>query len=218
MFQVFISHSKYDKEFCNYFDSACASVGLKRFRSEFENIEKPAWKTIKKEIGKSNALFLLVGKELARRQRSCLIDNPEYTDWLFTQNWIAYEVGIASQKSIDVWVLCDSLDINFPVPYLNNYYPWGIHLEDVNQRGFILSILEAYQSWGNIKFDKKLRYTCPNCGTSYNLFSPLAKGFKMRCPTCLKTQTFSDGWLLDVKDSSVLKNILSKIQKIARES
>jgi hypothetical protein len=86
MFQTFISHSKYDKEFCNAFDSACASVGLKRFRSEFENIERPPWKTIKKEINKSNALFLLLGKKLGERQRSVLVDTPEYTDWLFTQN------------------------------------------------------------------------------------------------------------------------------------
>jgi len=40
MVQVFISHSKYDKEFCGRFDSACARVGLESFRSEFEDIEK----------------------------------------------------------------------------------------------------------------------------------------------------------------------------------
>jgi hypothetical protein len=86
MFSVFISHSRYDKDYCNSFDNACARVGLKSFRSEFENIQKPAWRTIKNEINKSNALFLLIGKKLRERQRSVLVDTPEYTDWLFTQN------------------------------------------------------------------------------------------------------------------------------------
>jgi hypothetical protein len=217
VFQIFISHSKYDKEFCNAFDSACASVGLKRFRSEFENIEKPAWKTIKKEIKKSNALFLLVGKELTNRQRRCLVDSPEYTDWLFTQNWISYEIGVASQKGIDVWVLCDSLDINFPVPYLNNYHVWGVHLEDPNQRNFILNVLKAYQSARRVEFDERFSFSCPNCGATYNLFFPPAKEFKLRCPTCFKTQNFPDGWLLDVKDSSLLRNVISKIYRIARK-
>ena len=218
MFQLFISHSKYDKEFCNKFDSACASVGLKRFRSEFESIEKPAWKTIRREIRKSEALFLLVGKELAKRQRSCLIDNPEYTDWLFTQNWIAYEIGVASQKGIDVWVLCDSIDINFPVPYLTIYHPWGVQLEDSDKRSFILWLLGAYQSGRRLEFGKKMSYNCPDCGASYNIFFRMEKDTKIRCPTCLKLQTYSDGWLLDVEDSSFLKNILSKIHKIAGKS
>lgn len=96
MFQAFISHSKYDKDFCNAFDNACSRVGLESLRSEFEDIEKPSWKTINQEIKKSNALFVLIGKELRNRQRNCLIDTPEYTDWLFTQNWISYEIGVAS--------------------------------------------------------------------------------------------------------------------------
>jgi hypothetical protein len=44
--KIFVSHSRHDGEFCNRFDSACSHVGLARFRSEFEDIEKPAWKTI----------------------------------------------------------------------------------------------------------------------------------------------------------------------------
>lgn len=42
-------------------------------------------------------------------------------NWKHTQNWIAYEIGIASERLKDVWVLCDDVEINFPVPCLNNY-------------------------------------------------------------------------------------------------
>jgi hypothetical protein len=48
--QVFMSHTKLDGECCDRFDSAAARVGLKVFRSEFETIQSPAWKTIKDEI------------------------------------------------------------------------------------------------------------------------------------------------------------------------
>ena len=60
--QVFVSHTQKDVEFLDIFDRACARVGIKAFRSEFENIELPAWKTIRNEIRKSRVLFLLVGK------------------------------------------------------------------------------------------------------------------------------------------------------------
>jgi hypothetical protein len=171
--QIFVSHSKYDKEFCNSFDSACAHVGLARFRSEFENIEKPAWKTINREIRKSNALFLLVGKELVKRQSICHNDNSTSSNWYFTQNWISYEIGVASQLRKDVWVLCDSLPINFPVPYLNNYAVSGINLTNPDDRRFFYSLLESYKNGGLFGLHKKLCYSCanPDCRTSYNLWT-----------------------------------------------
>ena len=66
--QIFLSHTKLDKDFCDRFDNVAARVGLKFFRSELENIQAPAWATIKKEIETSAALFLLVGKELVSAQ------------------------------------------------------------------------------------------------------------------------------------------------------
>lgn len=101
MGKVFVSHNKYDEDFCNRFDLACASVGLERFRSEFEDIEKPAWKTINDEINHSNALFLLVGKELVNRQTVTAV-SYNTDSWIFTQNWISYEIGVASAQKKDV--------------------------------------------------------------------------------------------------------------------
>lgn len=209
MFQAFISHSKYDKDFCNAFDNACASVGLERFRSEFEEIEKPSWKTINREIKKSNVLFVLIGEELRNRQRNCLIDNPEYTDWLFTQNWISYEIGVASQRHIDVWVVSDSAEINFPVIYLNSYYLWEGHLEKPEQR-HICSFLRSYKESRGLWFDKSMKFTCSNseCKVSYNIPQPLPKGFRIRCPSCLKINEFENGWLLNTK---IVRTLLRKL-------
>lgn len=50
--QVFMSHTKRDRECCDKFDSVAARVGLRVFRSEFETIKTPAWKTIRDEIKK----------------------------------------------------------------------------------------------------------------------------------------------------------------------
>jgi len=50
MGQIFLSHTKQDKDFCDYFDSICARVGIQAFRSEFETIEPPAWATIRVNV------------------------------------------------------------------------------------------------------------------------------------------------------------------------
>ena len=216
--QIFVSHSKYDKEFCNNFDSACASVGLERFRSEFENIGRPAWKTINREIKKSTALFLLIGKEVVNRQSAALNDNSTFPDWLFTQNWISYEIGVASQRGIDVWVLCDLVPINFPVPYLNNYDISGINLENPDYRSFIYTVLNLYKLGFPLSLNKDLRFSCPkpHCGATYNLWTKLPKGSQIICPTCLNNLPFPDGWLLgNISPFSV--TILSKLKRMIKK-
>lgn len=141
MNQIFLSHTKKDREFCDLLDTRifARNAEIKGFRSEFEEIEKPEWKMIKDEINKSCALFFLVGpelvkgmsklgsKELIKEINKSHISSSERkklqgTDWHYTQNWIAYEIGVACQKGIDVWAICDeSVEINFPMPYVNNY-------------------------------------------------------------------------------------------------
>lgn len=120
--KVFISHTKKDEKFCDIFDRACSRVGIAAFRSEFEEIEKPEWRTIRDEIRQSVALFFLVGEELVKFQEI----KEKNQEWSYTRNWIAYEIGIACNREIDVWVLCDEVKINFPVPYFNNYFPYSI--------------------------------------------------------------------------------------------
>lgn len=67
--QLFMSHTKLDKKFCDKFDIAAARVGVKVFRSEFEEIKPPAWQTIKKAMDASSAMFLLVGKKLVEAKK-----------------------------------------------------------------------------------------------------------------------------------------------------
>jgi len=171
---VFVSHTQKDEKFCDMFDRVCSRVGIKAFRSEFEEIQYPAWKTIKKEINKSSAIFLLVGKELVKNQ-----ELRDY-DWRFTQNWISYEIGIACQKEIDVWAICDDVTINFPMPYINNYLTVSLaHKDSFN---YLRDVLKQYKEGYIFPVPcldvnhKNLSVKCPHkdCEAEFNLHETLS--------------------------------------------
>jgi DNA-directed RNA polymerase subunit RPC12/RpoP len=193
--QIFLSHTKLDKDFCDSCDVAAARVGLKLFRSELESIESPAWATIRGEITKSSALFLLVGKELVRAQASADVAKRE--EWKYTQNWISCEVGMACQREIDVWVVCDNVRINFPVPYLNNYCIRGFKPEQRDMLDWWKDIFERYKRGEALRVEDnaKFNFKCLSCGSLYNLWSHLEAGYELTCPTCLSKTIFPKGHL-----------------------
>jgi len=193
MVQVFESHTKLDVATCNKFDIAAAREGMKVFRSEYESLEPPAWQTIMKEMKRSTALFLLVGPKLVTSQ------DRAAADWKFTQNWIAYEVGLACAIGIDVWVLCDGVEINFPVPYLNNY---SVGRFEIEKYAFERNVLRNYLENNPYPLgDLNRDISCPNrdCGAKFNFHTIREKGKKVRCPTCLRDIVFPEGWLLTTK-------------------
>lgn len=187
--QIFISHTQLDKAFCDSFDVVCARAGMKAFRSEFEKIEPPAWMTIKDALEKSIVMFLLVGKELR-----AIVSYPS-PNWEYTKNWIAYEVGVACEHGIDVWVVCDDgVEINFPVPYFNNYLPAGFHSKEGVD--FMRQILEAYNAGQSFPIDGSIAVTCPydNCRIEFNLRVRLDPGGEVTCPQCLRRIRFNQGF------------------------
>ena len=209
-YQVFISHTKHDKDFCDKFDVACARVGIKAYRSEFEKIKTPAWSSIKAEILKSSALFLLVGKKLVEFQNASLLDTKLRREWSHTQNWIAYEVGLACQRGIDVWVICDDVEINFPVPYFNNY-ALGLS-RGASQIDVLRFLLESYANGerflvGTLKYQGRkggaiAKCQDKDCQIEFNLHNLIEKGGKIICPQCLKRIEFPEGHLLQIKQPS----------------
>jgi hypothetical protein len=199
--QVFLSHTRLDEQSCAKFDSLAARVGLKVFRSELETIEAPAWKTIQKEINSSAALFLLVGPELVKAQAASETNITSREEWKYTQNWISYEVGVGCQRGIDVWVVCDQgreREINFPVPYLNNYTVHGLDLTSTRRREFMKWVFAEYQAGRNhsLRARPYRNAICPyeNCGAMFNLHSVILEGRPVVCPTCLNKFTFKTKW------------------------
>jgi len=187
--KVFLSHTKLDSKFCDRFDNVCATVGLARFRSDFADIKKPSWSTIKKELEQSSALFLLVGHELVKQQAT---PSP---DWKFTQNWISYEVGLAHESNIDVWVVCDSVEINFPIPYFNNYAPFG--LEPGAPMKYMEKIFTKYRNGSRFPHTTSLWTSCDPCGIHFNLHARLEPEQIIVCPQCLEKIQWEKGfnWL-----------------------
>ena len=51
-YQVFISHTERDVEYCDIFDRGCARAGMRAFRSEFETIEARSVENNKRGDGK----------------------------------------------------------------------------------------------------------------------------------------------------------------------
>ena len=203
MAQVFVSHTKKDKKFCDAFDRVCARVeGIKAFRSEFETIAAPPWKTIKRSIDESVALFFLVGRKLVESQ------DLMGAKWQHTQNWIAYEIGLACEKATDVWAICDDVLINFPMPYINNYLT--VSLKRRSTFDYLRGVIEKYAIGQTFpinhtnKDGKNLAVRCPhkNCEMPFNLHSKLRPAPKIvifrksviRCPHCLHDMLFPEGF------------------------
>ena len=105
MAQIFVSHSQYDKDIRASFDAIFARTGVKSVCMEFEQIYPPAWQEIKNAITASETVFLLLG--------------PKIRKSIYTQNWIAFEVGLSCAFGKRVWVF-EQMDskIDFPIPYV----------------------------------------------------------------------------------------------------
>jgi len=192
-----MSHTKRDEDLCDKFESMTTRVGgFKVFRSEFESVKPPGWKTIKKAMNDSVAMFLLVGKELVKAQELAENDPDSREAWKYTHNWIAYEVGLACQQNKDVWVICDDVHINFPVPYLTHYSVTGIHRQDPGNIEYWKHILGNYLHREKLKLPRFFQIDCPyiDCKAFYELRTPIIEKGEVICPTCLKSMSFPSGW------------------------
>lgn len=200
---IFISHTKKDERFCSNFDKVNSRVGLAAFRSEIECLARPPWTTIKEKMEKSVAMFLLIGRELVTYQDEARLVEEIYRDWVHTQNWITYEVGLAHKIGLDIWVLCDNVEINFPVPYLNNYDIRGVdfdHREGMENYWWLRKRLEDYRDGKKypLGWNPDYIFKCPHetCQISFNFHSYMEKNSYIICPSCLREIHLENGWLL----------------------
>jgi hypothetical protein len=118
-----MSHSRKDADVIQCFSQIFVKTGVKPVWMEYEKWsqkeDEPNWTWISRHICKSNTIGVFV---LLTRN---VIDNNNTKRTLATQNWIAYEIGIASASSKPVFVFKEE-DVDFPVPYLTNYMPYSV--------------------------------------------------------------------------------------------
>ncbi|MFY3739940.1 MAG: hypothetical protein HMLIMOIP_000365 [Candidatus Nitrosomirales archaeon] len=110
--QIFISHTFEDvAEVNKLLQELFGDSGIKPFIAAMETWQrgaKPNWLWIKQEIEKSKALFLFVTPSILKREH--------------TQNWIAYETGVAAtfNPPKPVWIF-QIAPVEFKIPYLTHY-------------------------------------------------------------------------------------------------
>ena len=180
MSQIFVSHSRYDTQIRKEFSEVFAvAKGAYPIYMEFEEIYPPAWNSIKGKVSSSQALFVLLG--------------PNIQKTIHTQNWVAFEVGLACAFEKEVWVFeQDGSNVEFPIPYLTDYMIYN--LEDKNHFEYVRSVIKGYgkpipRFPLNVDHLTKrgiptgVHVTCSheNCVTSYYLHTDIQSFI---CPSC----------------------------------
>ena len=176
--QIFVSHSQYDKDIRMPFSEIFAIAGVMPKYMEFEKIFPPAWAEIKEQIKISEAVFLLLGPNI---RRTC-----------FTENWVAFEVGLSCAFGKDVWVFEQiSSNSDFPIPYLTDYMLYNLEIQ--NHFDYIRSIMEAYKRplallpLGDARTKRKIpegitiNCTHENCFSIFQLHTDVSN---FHCPIC----------------------------------
>ena len=115
-------------------------------------------------------------------------------EWEYTQNWIAYEIGVASQLGIPVWICVDEgVSLNFPVPFASDYIIGS--REDC--REYLRQALNYYNQIIRIStFGGDLETTCPydDCRLTFRIHTVLGPNEQILCPQCLRGLSFANGW------------------------
>ena len=110
MAQIFISHSKKDEDFVNFFSKAFEVTKVKPIFEEFEDILRGKTTSFEviEDIEKSRAIFVILSQN---------VQNIPHT-----RDWVVWETGIA--KNRDIWIFEPSSQlgrIRVAIPFLRNY-------------------------------------------------------------------------------------------------
>jgi hypothetical protein len=170
IYQIFVSHSRYDKDIRKDFNEIFGLAGVQSVCMEFENMQSPEWQEIKNAVHNSEAVFLLLGPNVNRS--------------IHTQNWIAFEVGLACAFNKRIWVfeqVCSN--VPFPIPYLTDYMVYN--LEEISHFNYGRSIIEAYRQPDTLfvkrNIPKGVLVNCPQCHSTFVMHTDM-KAFS--CPSC----------------------------------
>lgn len=176
MTRIFVSHSKYDSDIVHFFTAAFATSkkGVKADFTEFEDLgERYAGREIAQRITnpETQAIFVLLG--------------PGVRGALHTENWVTFEVGVASGVRKHVWVFEPLVDnVDFPVPYLDHYVQYQVGSKDYLH--FVREMIDAYDLfpllWNSIILKRKPESVrCGKCHAEFFMHTPIGQ---FPCPCC----------------------------------
>lgn len=193
--QIFISHSAKDakaiKRFLSYFEDTDVKPVLMEYEKWSRN-NKPNWLWIKEQIQQSEAVFVILTRNVTNRKP--------------TQNWVAFEIGVAATCAPPkpVVVFRAQERISFPVPYLNHYFRYDItRLREYSRRylnkkpasfesvivGLLIPMISIFSDMlvteiiknpTRVFEDKQVN--CINCKMTFHYWG--ADESEFRCPCC----------------------------------
>ena len=211
MAQIFVSHSRKDRELVDLLARAFAATKVRAIYEEFESIlQGPATaQRIQQHISQSNAVFVLIGRNVEAQRH--------------TRDWVAFEGGVAAGSTLqgnkDVWVmesLADTESLSVVIPRLRHYVcfdhtdeRWQAYLTQIvgsYDDSHVLTAMAAGGLAGAAAAGKPegailgvgaglflaavasqarptgLPVRCPQCTSVYS--AHLANPQRMRCPVC----------------------------------
>lgn len=182
--KIFISHSGKDPKLIKVYRSYFDRTGVKPIFMEYEkwsqSKDEANWELINRYIKSSEAVFAILSRNV--------VDHPQ------TQNWVAYEIGVASacEPPKPVWVFREE-QIKFPVPYLNHYMPYSMDLNKNYEwwsKEYELIFKKHYSTVMKSIIEESRNYTkttkvqCSNCKI---IFCYHGTDYEFDCPCCSKS-------------------------------
>ena len=180
MTRIFVSHSRRDTDIVSFFTAAFATSkkGVKADLMEFEDLEtKYAGHEISRRIKnpETQAAFVLLG--------------PGVPQFQHTENWVTFEVGVASGAGKDVWVFEPLVDnVEFPIPFLNHYVLYQVGNKDYLR--FIREVIDWYDTiplFRNPLSSRPRSIKCDHCKAQYYLHTHIGQ---FPCPCCRNRLSF----------------------------
>ncbi len=207
MAQIFVSHSKEDKELVLFFSQAFKGTNVNPIFEEFKQITSGTRTPPKvlRDIENSNAVFVILSHNVHRIP--------------YTRDWVVWEAGVG--KNRDIWVFEPYRDlgkIQVAIPYLRHYVVFGLNVAWLE---YIRNIIKSYDDshvlptifagagLGAMLSEKKktegavlggvggaiaasllnnqkpegIKVKCPKCYSTYNIHIP-NNLYAFRCPVC----------------------------------
>jgi hypothetical protein len=203
MAQIFVSHSRQDRQLVDYFSRVAAGTNVRLVFEELEKMvsgEVSAAK-IRADIEASNAVFVLITKQLHAIPH--------------TRDWVLWESGVATNR--DIWVfepIAELGRVTVITPFLKNYvlfepsdswFPYVRQIVDSYDDSHVLATTLAGGGLGAAIGREKgamigagialllaglakprpqgIPIACANCASSYSVHVPVNQ-VMLRCPVC----------------------------------
>lgn len=178
--QIFISHSGKDREIVDAIIKSFEGTGVRPLLMEDLQDEvlrdgEANWQWIRKQIQKSEALFVILSRGLIAREH--------------TQNWVAFEIGVAAgcEPPKPVFAIIGE-NVVFPVPYLNHYFPYSITNKPTGfqkesetlWKGNVDDLMKTYIQDPHLA-PKTIEINCRECRTDFYMHG---QDSNFRCPCC----------------------------------